>query len=180
MAWKTTPSASTTIETRDEPYLTAEMRSGYDESLLPRYETRQGALLPILHDIQDRHRCIPYQAMIETAEYLELTPGQVLDVVTFYEEFSITPLGMHVIAVCQSLACELCGHQALLDHLGNRLDIEPHETTDDGRVTLLALECLGACEQAPCALIDDRLAGNLTIESLDEILQSLADDTNSE
>ena len=78
-----------------------------------------------------------------------------LDCVSFYEEFTTEPTGEHVVAVCQSLACELCGHQAILDHLRRKLDIEPHETTDDGRFTLLTLECLGSCDTGPVALVGD-------------------------
>ena len=76
--------------------------------------------MPILHDMQEEHRCIPHQAMIEIAKFLEITPGDVLDTVSFYEEFTVEPTGKYVIAVCQSIACEVCGHQAVLDHLRNR------------------------------------------------------------
>jgi NADH-quinone oxidoreductase subunit E len=94
-------------------------------------------------------------------------------VVSFYEEFRAEPVGKYVIAVCQSLACEICGHQTILDHLRQKLDIEPHETTDDGRFTLLALECLGSCDTAPVALVGDELHENLTIERIDEIMDEL-------
>lgn len=174
MAWYVKPSATTTITTRPEPYLTDAAKARYEGELVPRYEKRQGALLPILHDIQHEHRCIPHQAMVEIAAFLEIHPGEVLDTVSFYEEFTIDPTGTYVIAVCQSIACEVCGHQALVDHLRQKLDIEPHETTDDGRFTLLTLECLGACEGAPCALINDDRHDNLTIESLDELLARLS------
>jgi NADH-quinone oxidoreductase subunit E len=173
MAWTVKPSATTQIERRDEPYLTAAMKKHYTAKIVPCYAEKMGALLPILHDVQDRYRCIPYQAMAEIGQYLEITAAQVLDAVTFYEEFTIEPTGKHVIAVCQSLACELCGHQAILDHLRRKLGVEPHETTDDGRFTLLALECLGSCDTAPVALVNDDLHENLTIEGLDEILDNL-------
>jgi len=173
MAWHVKPSATTKIETRPEPYLTDDAKARYEAELIPRYETRQGALLPILHDIQHEHHCIPHQAMVEIAAFLRIHPGDVLDTVSFYEEFTVEPTGTYVIAVCQSIACEVCGHQALVDHLRKKLDVEPHETTDDGRFTLLTLECLGACEGAPCALINDDRHDNLTIESLDELLDAL-------
>ena len=83
------------------------------------------------------------------------------------------PVGRYVIAVCQSIACEVCGHQAILDHLRQKLDVEPHETTDDGKFTLLALECLGSCDTAPVALINEELHEGLSIESIDRIIDSL-------
>ncbi len=173
MAWQIKPSATTQYEKRDEPYLTKKMKDQYTAEILPRYETKMGALLPILNDIQHRHRCISYQAMEEVAELLDITPADVLDTVSFYEEYTTEPTGRYVIAVCQSIACEICGHQAILDHLRRKLDIEPHETTDDGRFTLLALECLGSCDTAPVALVGETLHENLTIEKIDQIIDGM-------
>ena len=76
MGWTVKPSATTQIEQRDEPYLTDKMKKHYAAELVPRYEKKLGALLPILHDVQDRYRCIPYQAMVEIAQFLEVTPDQ--------------------------------------------------------------------------------------------------------
>ncbi|MCH8343650.1 MAG: NADH-quinone oxidoreductase subunit NuoE [Planctomycetes bacterium] len=175
MAWTVKPSATTVIEQRDQPYLTPKMKQRYTAELLPRYEKAMGALVPILNDVQHRYRCVPYQAMVEIARFLQITPADVLDTASFYEEYTTEPTGRHVIAVCQSIACEICGHQAILDHLRRKLDIEPHETTDDGKFTLLALECLGSCDTAPVALINDDLHEHLTIEKLDQILENLPD-----
>lgn len=170
MSWKAKPSGTMKIERRAEPYLTAAMKERFDREIRPRYETPMGALLPILHEVQHEYRHIPYQAMIEIAQYLGLKPGDVLDTVSFYEEFHTEPVGKCVIAVCQSIACEVCGHQAILDRVRERLNIEPHETTEDGRFTLLALECLGSCDTAPVALVNDDLHENLTIEKIDRII----------
>jgi NADH-quinone oxidoreductase subunit E len=175
MAWKVKPSATMEIATRDEPYLTEEMKQHYRDVVIPRYEKPQGALMPILHDVQHRYNHIPHQAMIEIAQLLQIAPGEVLDTVSFYEEYHTEPVGKYVIAVCQSIACEVCGHQAIVDHLREKLDIEPHETTEDGKFTLLALECLGACEGAPCALINDDRHDTLTIEQIDELIDNLPD-----
>ena len=175
MAWNTKPSATTSIPKRAEPYLSEAMRKKYEKELLPRYAVKHGALMPILHDLQHEHGHIPYQAMVEVASLLEIHPGEVLDTVSFYEEYTTEPVGKYVIGVCQSIACEVCGHQAILDHLREKLDVEPHETTDDGRFTLLAMECLGACEGAPCCLINEDRYDNLTIERLDELIAQLPD-----
>lgn len=173
MAWIVKPSATTEIPKRDEPYLTNEMRARFESEIIPRYERKQGALMPILHDVQDAYGHVPYQAMIEIAGLLEIHPGEVLDTVSFYEEFTTEPVGTYVVGVCQSIACEVCGHQAILDHLRDKLGIEPHETTADGRFTLLAMECLGACEGAPCALVNGDRHDNLTIQGIDRVLDDL-------
>ncbi len=174
MAWQIKPSATTKIPHRDEPYLSEQMKAQYTADLLPRYEAHRGALLPILSDVQHRYRCIPHQAMVEVAQLLKISVADVLDTVSFYEQYTIQATGKCVIGVCQSIACEVCGHQAILDHLRHKLDIEPHETTDDGRFTLLTLECLGSCDTAPVALVGDTLYENLTIEKVDQIIEQAA------
>ena len=173
MAWIVKPSATMKIETRDEPYLTDEMRARFDKEILPRYEQVRGALLPLLNELQHHYGYIAYQAMVEVAAFLQLHPADVFDTVSFYEEYTTEPVGRYMIAICQSIACEINGHQAIVDHLREKLGIEPHETTDDGRFTLLTLECLGACEGAPCALINDDRYDDLTITKLDELIASL-------
>ena len=173
MAWTVKPSATTPITRRAEPYLTDEMKAHFTAEILPRYENHRAALLPILNDLQHRYRCIAHQAMVEVAQFLKISPADVLDTVSFYEEYTIEPTGKCVIAVCQSVACEISGQVALLDHLRDRLGIEPHETTDDGRFTLLTMECLGACEGAPCALINDDRHDNLSIDRIDRLIDDL-------
>ena len=175
MAWNVKPSATTEIEKRSKPYVTKAMATRFTKEIIPRYEKKQGALMMILHEVQHEYGYIPYQAMIEVATLLEIHPGEVLDMCSFYEEFHTEPVGKYVIGVCQSIACEVCGHQAIVDHLRAKLDIEPHETTEDGKFTLLALECLGACEGAPCALINDERHDLLTIDAIDKLIDDLPD-----
>ncbi|MCE9618822.1 MAG: NAD(P)H-dependent oxidoreductase subunit E [Planctomycetes bacterium] len=170
MAWIAKPSSTAKIERRAAPYLTAEMKAEWEKNLLPRYATKHGALMPILHEVQHAHRHVPYQAMIEIAQFLGLKPADVLDTVSFYEEFHTEPVGECVIGICQSIACEMCGHKAILDHVRKRLSLEPHETSDDGKFTLLALECLGSCDTAPAALFNDKLHENLTIDGVDRLI----------
>lgn len=173
MAWMTKPSATTSIPRRAEPYLTPAMKAQYEKDVLPRFETTMGALLPILHDVQHHYGYIPAQAMVEIAAFLKLKPADVLDTASFYEEFHLEPVGRCIIAICQSIACEVCGHQTILDHVRARLGIDPHETTPDGKFTLLTLECLGSCDTAPVALVGDDLHENLTVEKIDDIIESI-------
>ncbi|MDP7070851.1 MAG: NADH-quinone oxidoreductase subunit NuoE [Phycisphaerales bacterium] len=174
MAWTVKPSATMEIPRRSEPYITPEMQARYRDTIAPRYETSLACLMPILHDVQREYGWIPPQAMEEIAEFLSIDASQVLDTASFYEEFHTHPVGEHVIAICQSIACEACGHQAIIDHVRNRLNIEPHETTDDGKFTLLALECLGSCDTAPCALVDDDRHDDLTIAAIDQVIDRLS------
>ena len=89
MAWTVKPSATTEIPTRDEPYLTAEMKAKFTADLIPRYQEKRGALMPILHAVQHAHGYIPHQAMVEIAELLDITPSDVLDTASFYEALNL-------------------------------------------------------------------------------------------
>ena len=171
MAWAVKPSASIEIEQRSEPWLTDSIRKVIDTDIVPRYACPRGALMPALHLVQTEYGYIAPQAMVEIAEVLGITPAQVADVVSFYEQYHDEPVGEHVIGVCQSIACEIRGSQALIDHLKNKLDIGIHETTEDGKFTLLAMECLGACDTAPCALVGEGRRDNLTISEVDRIVK---------
>jgi NADH:ubiquinone oxidoreductase subunit E len=173
MAWIVKDSANAKVERRDEPYLTDEMKREAERTYFPRYETKQGALLPVLHMIQHAYHWIPPQALIEVGEFLGLAPADVLDTASFYEEYWLKPRGTHCIAVCRSIACEFCDHQALTDAVRERLDIELGETTDDGKFTLVELECMGACGEAPVALVDEELKKYCTPEDLVKAIDEL-------
>ena len=177
MAWIAKPSATTQIARRKDPYLTPKMMEHYRAEILPRYATSMGALMPILHDVQHHYGYIAHQAMEEIAVFLKITPADVLDTVSFYEEYRTEPAGKYIIGVCQSIACEFCGcgHKAILDHLREKLGVEEHETTDDGKFTLLTMECLGACDFGPVALVNEKLHENLTVQKIDQIIDSLPD-----
>lgn len=170
MSWKTHLSGTTRVPRPSSPYCTPEMLAQWTRILLPRYATSHGALMPILHDVQHTYRHIPYAAMLEIAAFLKIAPSEVLDTVSFYEEYTTEPVGKCVIGICHTFACEICGHKAILDHVRKRLGIEPHETTDDGMFTLLAMECLGSCDTAPVALFNDVLHERLTIETVDRLI----------
>jgi len=137
------------------------------------YPDKRGALLPVLHLAQDTFGYVSLEIEEYVAGLFGLTPAHVHEVVTFYTMFFQQPKGRHVVAVCHNLSCHLLGAKTIIDHLTERLGIEVGETTADGRVTLLSVECLCACEQAPMMQVDDRYEGNLTAGRVDEILRLL-------
>ena len=159
-----------------EPLLTEEMKNHLREKFFPRYPTKRAVLLPALHHVQHTYGYIPMQAMKEVAEFLELAPAEVLDTASFYEEYWLKPKGKYLIQVCRSLSCEICGSRKLTEHVQDKLNLEIGETTPDGRFTLVELECLGACELAPAALVNDVLYEKLTPEKLDEVVSNLPHD----
>lgn len=137
------------------------------------YPDRQAALLPVLHMAQDTFGYISLEVERYVGELFDLSPAHVHEVVTFYTLYFREPKGRHVVSVCHNLSCHLAGAPAIVDHLRARLGIEPGETTEDGRVTLLTVECLCACEGAPMLQVDDRYEVNLTPDKVDRILESL-------
>lgn len=170
MAWITKNSAGIKVEKRNEPYLTAEMKRELTEKYLPRYERKAGALLPALHMIQHAYHWVPRQAMMEIAEFLGLQPSDVIDTASFYEEYWMKPRGEHIISVCRSIACEVCDHKAVTEACKRKLGIDVGETTEDGKFTLIEIECLGSCGTAPAALVDEKLCENATPESIERAI----------
>lgn len=173
MPWITKNSGTMDVPRQDKPYLTEELKAKLEADVLPRYPTKQAATLPALHAVQHEVGWLPYQAIEEIAAFLELTPAEVLDTATFYEEFFLKPKGKHLIWVCQSLSCELLGNKELVSACRNKLGIEPGQTTDDGRFTLMDVECLGSCGTAPCALLNETLHEDLTVEGLEKAIDEL-------
>lgn len=157
MAWITKNSAKAVPERRAEPYLTPSMKQKLTAQTLPRYESRKAALLPVLHVIQHEYGWIPLQAMEEIAAFLGIPAADVLDTASFYEEYWLKPKGAHLVSVCRSIACEFCGQPAVTQAVKDALGIDVGETTEDGKFTLIELECLGACGGAPAILIDETL-----------------------
>lgn len=176
MAWITENRRTATVDRRPEPYLTDELKADLSAKYFPRYPTKRAVLLPALHAIQHKYNWIPPQALEEVAAFLELAPAEVLDTATFYEEYWLKPKGQYLLQVCRSLSCEICASSDLTNHLKEKLVIELGETTDDGRFTLVELECLGACGTAPVMLVNDVLHEELTVAKLERIIATLPRD----
>ena len=137
------------------------------------YPDKRGALLPVLHMAQDTFGYISLEVEQYVGSLFDLSPAHVHEVVTFYTLYFQQPKGRHVVAVCHNLSCHLAGAPLILSHLKERLGIDAGETTDDGRITLQAVECLCACEAAPMAQVNDSYEANLTREKVDRILELL-------
>ena len=137
------------------------------------YPDKRGALLPVLHLAQDTFGYVSLEVETYVASLFGLSPAHVHEVVTFYTLYFQQPKGRHVVAVCHNLSCHLAGAPLILAHLKERLGIEVGETTDDGRITLQAVECLCACEAAPMMQVDDRYELHLTPDKVDRVVEAL-------
>jgi len=145
-------------------------------AFIPRYPSKRAVTLPALHIVHEHFRCVPFRAMGEIAEILEITPAEVHDTMSFYGFFPQAPIGDVRVWVCRSISCMLTGGEEMLEHACHQLGIEPGQTTRDGKLTVEFAECLGICDHSPAALADDgRIFGPLTTEKVDQMLDTLKD-----
>ena len=149
--------------------LTAEEKNEI-EAEFPRYEQKRAVCVEALKIVQRHRGWVSDEALIEIAEFLEMTPAELDGVATFYNLIFRKPVGKHIILVCDSVSCWIMGYERILQHLQERLGVVLGETTADGVFTLLPIVCLGACDQAPAMMVDDELYGNLDPAKIDEIL----------
>jgi formate dehydrogenase subunit gamma len=129
-----------------------------------------GALLPILHAIQDRLGYVPESAVPIVAEVLNLSRAEVHGVVTFYHFFRTKRPGKRTLYVCRAEACQSMGSRALENYARKKLGVDFHETTADGRFSLEPIYCLGNCACSPAVMVDETVHGRVTPQKLDEIL----------
>ena len=129
-----------------------------------------GALLPILHALQEEFGYVDGEAVPLLAKALNLSQADVHGVITFYHEFRSARPGRHVVKVCVAEACQARGSQPLVDYLRSKLGLDLGETAADGSFTLEAVYCLGNCALGPNALVDERLLGRLTPARLEGAL----------
>lgn len=138
----------------------------------PKYPDKRAVTLPALHIVHDELRSVPIAAIEEIAQLLEIHPAEIHDTMSFYQFFrgEDCPLGRRRVWVCRSISCMLRGGEELYANLSHKWGVHAGETTADGRVSLEYAECLGACEGAPCVLINDECHMNMTPESVVEAI----------
>ncbi len=139
-------------------------------ALIAAHLGRNGALLPILHDVMGTFGYIHAEAEPLIAQALNISRAEVHGVVTFYHDFRREPAGRHVLRLCRAEACQAAGGQTLAERAQRLLGICFGDTSADGRVTLEAVYCLGLCATAPTAMLDGRVVGRLDDARLDALL----------
>ncbi len=130
-----------------------------------------GALLPILHAVQDELGYVPETAVPIIAGVLNLSRAQVHGVVTFYEWYRTSPPGEKTLRICRAEACKSMGADALMKTAQEKLGIGTHETSADGKVSLEPVFCLGNCALAPAVMLDDEIFGRVDADKLEAILE---------
>jgi formate dehydrogenase subunit gamma len=131
----------------------------------------EGAVLPILHEMQETFGCVPEAAVPLIAEALNLSRAEIHGTVTFYHDFRKEPPGRRVLKLCRAESCQAAGGDALASRAEEKLGVEMGGTTADARVTLEPVYCLGLCHSSPAAMLDRDVFGLLDAEKLDQLLK---------
>ena len=144
------------------------------QDIAAQYPDSRSAVLPALRIAQERHDgWLPPEAFVEVADALELTPAYCQAVASFYDMYHLTPTGKHLVEVCTNLSCALAKAQDVVDAFESELGVRVGETTEDGEVTLRAVECLGGCGYAPVVAIDHRYRHASRPEDVPAIVEEL-------
>ncbi|MGU9992686.1 formate dehydrogenase subunit gamma [Bordetella avium] len=140
------------------------------QRLAARFADQPGALLPLLHALQEELGCIPPETVGVLAEALSLSRAEVHGVITFYPHFRTEPAGRHVLQICRAEACQAMGGDALAAHAQARLGCDFHARSADGAFTLEPAYCLGLCAQSPALMLDGRPHARMTPARLDRLI----------
>jgi NADP-reducing hydrogenase subunit HndA len=141
------------------------------QEVIEKYKDTDGALIPILHEAQDIYGYLPLSVQKRIAEGINVPLSEVYGVVTFYTQFSLNPKGKFKINACMGTACYVKGANLVLNKLQEKLGIGVGECTKDGKFSLDACRCIGACGLAPVIMINDDVYGRLTPNDVDDILK---------
>jgi len=140
------------------------------QEAIARHKGERGAVMPVLQEAMNIFGYVPQDVQEIIAEGLGVTLSEVYGVATFYSQFSLEAKGEYVIGVCLGTACYVKGSQKIMDELTKQLQVEVGRTTKDGKFTLNATRCLGACGLAPVMMINDEVYGRLTPDQVSGIL----------
>ena len=139
-------------------------------AVIEKHKSEKGALMPVMQEAQEINGYLPIEVQQMIANGLEVPVEEVYGVSTFYSQFALTPKGEYKISVCLGTACYVKGAQAVFDRISEKLGIGADECTADGKFSLEACRCIGACGLAPVMTINDEVYGRLEAKDVDDIL----------
>ena len=140
------------------------------QGLIAQHKDMPGALLPLLHSIQDNIGYVPESSYLPISKALALSVAEVHGVVTFYHHFRRHPAGRHILQVCRAESCQAMGSEILEANIKSSLGIDYHQTTQDGAITLEPVYCLGNCACSPAVMMDDEVYGRMDNQKVAELI----------
>lgn len=141
------------------------------QKVIDENKSKKGALMPILHEAQKIFGCLPLEVQKKISDELKMPLSEVYGVVTFYSQFSLEPKGEYVISVCLGTACYVKGAQNIVDKISQIINAKAGESSPDGKFTLVATRCIGACGLAPVMTINEDVYGRLQVDDVPGILE---------
>ncbi len=145
------------------------------KEVIAKHRDDPGAVMPVLQEAQDIYGYLPIEVQTMVAEGLGVPLEEVYGVSTFYSQFALSPKGKYNISVCLGTACYVKGSGDILNKLSELLGIEAEECTADGKFSLTACRCIGACGLAPVLTVNDEVYGRLTVADVPGILEKYQD-----
>ncbi|HBY19880.1 MAG: NADH dehydrogenase [Clostridiales bacterium GWE2_32_10] len=142
------------------------------KEIIASHKDQEGALIEVLHEVQDYYGYLPFEVQKLISEEMNIALVDIYGVVTFYTAFNTEPAGKYRISVCLGTACYVKGSQKVYDKIKDLLKINEGEVTPDGKFSLQAARCVGACGLAPVMLVNDEVHGKVTADMVEEILKS--------
>lgn len=130
-----------------------------------------GALLPILHALQEEFGYVDRAAIPVIADALNISQAEVHGVISFYHDFRHEPPGKHILRLCRAEACQAMGCETVVRHVEERLGVGLGETTHDNAFTLEAVFCLGNCALSPSVMLDGELYGRVSVDVADLLIE---------
>ena len=143
--------------------------------VIAEYKDQQGAVIPVLHKAQEIYGYLPIEVQEMISEGLGAPLAEIYGIVTFYTQFSLNPKGKYVIGICLGTACYVKGSGDLLEKTKQILGIDVGECTPDGKFSIEATRCIGACGLAPVLTVNDEVYGRLTVDDIDGIIKKYQD-----
>lgn len=140
------------------------------KAVIAEHKDQRGAALPVMQAAQDIYGYLPLEVQEMIAQGLDLPVEEIYGIATFYAQFALSPKGENNISVCLGTACYVKGAQELIDKITEVLGIGPDECTPDGKFSLEACRCIGACGLAPVLTINDEVYGRLTAKDIPDVL----------
>jgi len=143
------------------------------DAIVHKHNVQPGAVIPVLHEIQDAYGYVPPVAIQRMAEHMGIPASEIFGIVTFYAQFRLQPLGKNLLKVCHGTACHLSGAERIAHALAQVVGAKEGETSQDDMFTVERVACLGCCSLAPCIMLNGEVHGRLTPEVISKVVRQV-------